>query len=199
MKKLYLAAVAAVALAAPAQAADCPPATVADSMSVAPGAFPQQYELSEFQSAASCTLTFKENPAIGDLNGRIQGNPSLPPLAERLPEEPLVVMPYNEIGRHGGTLDVLSNATEAGTSDFLSVRHVNMTRYSDDLTTIVPNVAKGWEWNEDYTQLTFFLRKGHKWSDGAPFTADDVKFWYDNLALDPKVIEKPKDYVLVAG
>ena len=199
MKKLYLAAVAAVALAAPAQAADCPPATVADSMGVAAGAFPQQYELSEFQSAASCTLAFKENPAIGDLNGRIRGNPSLPPVAERLPEEPLVVMPYDEIGRHGGTLDVLSNATEAGTSDFLSVRHVNLVRYSDDLTTIVPNIAKGWEWNDDFTQLTFFLRKGHKWSDGAPFTAEDVKFWYDNLALDPKVIEKPKDYVLVAG
>ena len=94
---------------------------------------------------------------------------------------------------------MLSNATEAGTSDFLSVRHVNLVRYLDDLQTIVPNIAKDWEWNDDYTQLTFFLRKGHKWSDGAPFTADDVKFWYDNLALDPKVIAKPKDYVLVAG
>jgi peptide/nickel transport system substrate-binding protein len=72
-------------------------------------------------------------------------------------------------------------------------------RYSDDLETIVPNVAKSWDWNDDYTQLTFHLRKGHKWSDGQPFTSADVKFWYDNLALDPNVIEKPKDYVLVAG
>src|SRR5690606_13961927 len=38
-----------------------------------------------------------------------------------------------------------------------------------------------------------------KWSDGEPFTAEDVKFWYDNLALDQNVIEKAKDYVLVAG
>ena len=60
-------------------------------------------------------------------------------------------------------------------------------------------VAKSWKWNTDFTQLTFYLREGHKWSDGAPFTAEDVKFWYDNLALDSKVIEKPKDYVLVAG
>ncbi len=72
-------------------------------------------------------------------------------------------------------------------------------RYSDDLQTIVPNIAKSWSWNDDFTQLTFNLRKGHKWSDGAPFTSADVKFWYDNLALDPKIIEKPKDYVLVAG
>lgn len=190
---------AALSLLAGSALANCPAVTVADMMSVPAGAFPEQYELSEFESLANCKLETSENPAIGDLNGRIRGNPALPPLAERLPEEPLVVAPYDSIGKYGGTLDALSNATEAGTSDFLSVRHVNLVRYSDDLQTIVPNVAKGWQWNDDYTQLTFFLRKGHKWSDGQPFTAEDVKFWYDNLALDSKVIEKPKDYVLVAG
>jgi len=60
-------------------------------------------------------------------------------------------------------------------------------------------IAKGWKWNDDFTQLTFFLRKGHKWSDGSAFGARDVKFWYDNLAIDSKVREKPKDYVLVGG
>ena len=186
-------------LAGGAFAADCPPITVADMMGVPAGQHPQEYELAEFEELAGCTLTFQENPAIADLNAQIAGNPELPPLAERLPEEPLVTVPYEQIGRYGGTLDVLSNATEAGTSDFLSVRHVNLVRYSDDLSTIVPNVAKGWEWNDDYTELTFHLRKGHKWSDGAPFTAEDVKFWYDDLALDPNVIPKAKDYVLVAG
>ena len=111
----------------------------------------------------------------------------------------MVYAPYHSIGKYGGTLDVLSNATEAGTSDFLSVRHVNLVRYSDDLTTIVPNIAKDWKWNSDFTQLTFYLRKGHKWSDGQPFTAEDVKFWYDHLALSPLIMEKPKDYVLVGG
>jgi peptide/nickel transport system substrate-binding protein len=163
------------------------------------GAYPQQYELAEFEKLAKCKMSFSTNPDSAALNKKIRGNPDLPPMAERIPQEPLVYAPYDSIGKYGGTLDVLSNATEAGTSDFLSVRHVNLVRYSDDLQTIVPNVAKGWEWNADFTQLTFFLRKGHKWSDGAPFTAEDVKFWYDNLSLDSKVIEKPKDYVLVAG
>ena len=176
MKRLLLSTLAVCVLAIPAQAAECPAITVADPMGLAAGAFPQQYDLAEFEAAANCTLTFQENPAIGDLNARIRGNPALPPLAERLPSEPLVVAPYNEIGRYGGTFDVLSNATEAGTSDFLSVRHVNLVRYSDDLQTVVPNIAKSWEWNDDYTQLTFTLRKGHRWSDGAPFTAEDVKF-----------------------
>ncbi len=179
--------------------ANCPAVTVDDPMGVPAGKYPQQYELSEFESLANCTMEFATNPDIAALNAKIRGNPELPPLSERIPEEPLVYAPYNSIGKYGGTLDVLSNATEAGTSDFLSVRHVNLVRYLDDLQTIVPNVAKDWEWNDDFTQLTFFLRKGHKWSDGAPFTADDVKFWYDNLSLDSKVIPKPKDYVLVAG
>lgn len=152
-------------------------------MGVPSGKYPQQYELSEFESLAGCTLSFSENPDIAELNGRIRGNPDLPPLADRLPEEPLVVAPYDSIGKYGDTLDVLSNATEAGTYDVLNIRHVNLVRVSDDLQTIVPNIAKDWEWNDDFTQLTFYLRKGHRWSDGAPFTADDVKFWYDNLVV----------------
>ena len=179
--------------------ANCPAVTVADPMGVAAGEYPQQYELSEFESAASCTMEFSANPEAEALNGRIQGNGDLPPLAERLPSEPLVMVPYDSIGKYGGELDVLSNATEAGTSDFLSVRHVNLVRYSDDLQTIVPNVAKSWEWNDDFTQLTFKLREGHKWSDGEPFTSADVKFWHDNLHMDTNIFETPKDYVTVAG
>jgi len=198
MKRILLTGVAAIALPGMALA-NCPAVTVADMQGVAAGAFPQQYELSEFEAAAGCDMAFAENPAASDLNGRIKGNPALPALADRLPEEPLVVVPYASVGKYGGTLDVLSNATEAGTSDFLSVRHVNFVRYSDDLQTIVPNIAKSWSWNDDYTQLTFKLRKGHKWSDGEPFTSADVKFWHDNIMLDTNIFESPKDYILVGG
>jgi len=199
MRRILLSSVALFALTFSAQAGDCPALTVKDGMGIKAGAYPQQFDLSEIQAAGNCTISFQENPAIGALNGKIRGNPAMPALANRLPAEPLVVAPYDMIGKYGGTLDVLSNATEAGTSDFLSTRHVNLVRYSDDLQTIVPMVAKSWLWNDDFTKLTFKLRKGHKWSDGAPFTSADVKFWYDNLALDSKVIEKPKDYVLVGG
>jgi peptide/nickel transport system substrate-binding protein len=180
--------------------AGCPASTVADMKGVKAGKYPQQYELAEFEKLAGCKMTFQGNPDIARLNGKIRGNPSsVPSVANRLPSEPLVYAPYESIGKYGGTLDVLSNATEAGTSDFLSVRHVNLVRFSDDLQTIVPNIAKDWKWNSDFTQLTFYLRKGHRWSDGAPFTAEDVKFWYDHLALSPLIMEKPKDYVLVGG
>ena len=88
MKRLLLSSLALFALAIPAQAQECPAVTVADPMGITAGDFPQQYELSEFQEAANCTLTFQENPAIGDLNAQIRGNPALPPLAERLAELP---------------------------------------------------------------------------------------------------------------
>jgi peptide/nickel transport system substrate-binding protein len=197
MKKILLCSVAAL-IPAGAWAA-CPQVTVADAMGVAAGANPQQYDLAEFQSAASCEMTFSQNPAIGDLNAMIRGNGALPAVADRLPAEPLVMVPYDGIGQYGGQLDALSNATESGTSDFLSVRHVNLFRYSDDLQTVVPNVAKSWEWNEDFTQLTVHLRKGHKWSDGAPFTSADVVFWYDNLMMDTNVIAEAKGYALAGG
>lgn len=179
--------------------ATCPAVTLADDQGIAPGAFPQQYELAEFEAAADCTMAFSANPEIADLNAEIQGNGDLPPLAERLPTEPLVVVPYDMVGTYGGTFDALSNNTEAGTSDFLSIRHVNLVRYADDLETIVPNVAKSWEWNDDFTELTMTLRAGHKWSDGAPFTSADVAFWLENLSLDTNVREKAADYVLAGG
>ena len=201
MKKILLSGVALLAMTGAVSAATCPAVTVADPMGVAAGAFPQQYELAEFEGLADCTLEIstRDDATIAAYNSQIQGNPDLPPLAERIPSEPLVVAPYEAIGNYGGTLDIISNATEAGTSDMMSIRHVNLVRYSDDLETIVPNVAKSWSWNDDFTQLTFNLREGHKWSDGAPFTSADVKFWYDNLMLDENVIASTKDYALVGG
>ncbi|MEO1520610.1 MAG: ABC transporter substrate-binding protein [Cyanobacteria bacterium J06633_2] len=162
----------------------CPAVTVAESQGVDEGAYPQQFDLAEYESAAGCDMEFAANPDIESLNSQIAGNGDLPSLEERLPEEPLVVVPYAEVGQYGGTLAGLSKATESGTSDLLSTRHVNLFRFSDDLQTIVPNVARDFEWNDDYTVLTVYLRKGHKWSDGQSFTAEDIAFWYNNVLSD---------------
>ena len=202
MNKLrYLISIGLLAVAGSSLGATnmCPPATLANMMGIPAGEFPQQYNLDEYLKLANCKMPFSANPDASKMNAKIRGNPKLQPLEQRIPEDALVVVPYESIGKYGGTFDMISNATEAGTSDFLAIRHVNLVRFSDDLTTIVPNVAKGWKWNSDFTQLTFYLRKGHKWSDGQPFGARDVKYWYDNLTMNPSVIEKPNDYALVAG
>ncbi|MEL6322294.1 MAG: hypothetical protein AAFQ57_16875, partial [Cyanobacteria bacterium J06626_14] len=106
----------------------CPAVTVAESQGVDEGAYPQQFDLAEYESAAGCDMEFAANPDIESLNSQIAGNGDLPSLEERLPEEPLVVVPYAEVGQYGGTLAGLSKATESGTSDLLSIRHVNLFR-----------------------------------------------------------------------
>ena len=180
--------------------ASCPSITLADAQGIGEGKYPQQYDLAEYQAAAGCEMTFAVNPEIEALNSQIAGNEKLPALAERLPEEPLVVVPYEAIGTYGGVLTGLSKATESGTSDLLSVRHVNLFRYSDDLQTIVPNIARDFEWNDNYTELTVYLREGHKWSDGQPFTAEDIAFWYnDVLGNETLYSEGIPDRFLIGG
>lgn len=78
--------------------ADCPALTGAD----VGGEFPHLFELSAYEQQNHCTLTFHANPASTELNARIQGNPALPDLAQRLPSEPLVIAPYGKIGHYGG-------------------------------------------------------------------------------------------------
>lgn len=163
---------------------NCPDATVADMKGLT-SQYPQQFELSEFELAAGCKLSFTDNPLFADKG--------LPPVEERLPIEPLVVAPYTEIGKYGGQMHLISLAPESGTAENLSYRHVQLVRYSDDLKTIVPDVAKSWEWSSDMSELTFNLRKGHKWSDGEPFTADDILFWYYDIQLNTELFPNPRD------
>jgi peptide/nickel transport system substrate-binding protein len=51
----------------------------------------------------------------------------------------------------------------------------------NSLASIVPDLATSWSWNEDGTELTLPLRRGVKWHDGKPFTAQDVKCTWDLL------------------
>ena len=128
-------------------------------------------------------LAFNENPMFAEKVKKGE----LPPVEERLPKEPFVVTTYDEIGTYGGTLRGISISYESGTSEIMSWRHVNMVRFDDDCSTIVPNVAKEWRWNDDFTEILFRLREGHRWSDGAPFTVDDVVFWMDDIILNEEI------------
>ena len=109
MRNYFFTAMAMLALPVTAYAS-CPAITVADMKGVADGAYPQQFEKAEFEAAAGCTMSLSANPDIAALNGKIRGNPDLLGLADRIPAEPLVVVPYDSVGSYGGTLDVLSNA-----------------------------------------------------------------------------------------
>ncbi len=175
----------------PSATAECPTVT-------SPGAlvtqWPQQLELDEFERQAG-PLEFQENPAFA---AKVAAG-ELPPVTDRLPQQPLILLPYQACGRYGGVLRGLSLEINSGTSEIMSWRQVNLVRLSDDLKTIVPNVARAWEWGKDQRSITIRLRKGHRWSDGHPFTADDLVFFVNDIIKNPAIHEKPPSSWVVDG
>lgn len=126
---------------------------------------------------------YKEAPSLHNL---VESG-ALPPVDQRLPEEPLVQPVVEEIGQYGGTL----RRGFLGPSDhnnYTRVVYDALVRFSPDGSEVVPHIAKGWESNEDFTVWKIFLRKGMKWSDGEPFTADDIMFWYEHILLNEELM-----------
>jgi len=103
---------------------------------------------------------------------------TLPPLAERLPKEPLIVTPWERPGEYGGTW----RTTDL--SDDLHVWRIvggyaPLIRWNADASGLVPGTAKSWELSPDATTLTFHLREGMRWSDGEPYTSADLVYWWE--------------------
>ncbi len=83
------------------------------------------------------------------------------------------------------SMSILEESTRAALQPMMHVFN-NLVMYKQDvaqtsLESIVPDLATGWSWNEEGTELTFPLRQGVKWHDGKPFTAQDVKCTWDML------------------
>ena len=116
--------------------------------------------------------TFQEAPSMAALvkAGR------LPPLNQRLPDEPLVIAPV-EIGEYGGTWRRVY--TWANDSSYVSADSLGF--WDGDGVSFSPRLLKSLDFSEDGRSLTFALRKGHKWSDGAPFTVEDFKWTFEAL------------------
>src|SRR6266513_3325869 len=60
----------------------------------------------------------------------------------------------------------------------------NLVKLAPDMKTLVPDLAEKWEVSPDATQFTFHLRRGVKWSDGSPFTANDVVFSFSRQVVE---------------
>ncbi len=119
----------------------------------------------------------------------------LPPIEQRLPEEPLVDKPFEEVGTYGGTLrlGMLNMGFWAEASVYTMEYMLSLNRKAEK---VVPNIAKGWEFSDEGKTLTLYLRKGMKWSDGAPFTADDILFYWEAVILNDEIAPvKPKEFM----
>jgi peptide/nickel transport system substrate-binding protein len=111
----------------------------------------------------------------------------LPPVEERLPENPVVVSGRDAIGVYGGDVRQIHNSPEWFTENY-DWNSERLLQYSDyDLKTIVGNTFESWEVNEDATQWTVKMRKGMKWSDGEPLTSEDIRFWWEDLVKNEEM------------
>ncbi len=136
---------------------------------------------------------FNESPNLVKLvkDGR------LPPVDQRLPQAPLVVKPLDQVGSYGGEW----RRAYTGLSDLVGVRRVlydPLVRWTPDYK-IAPNLAKKWEVDETGRIFTFYLVEGVKWSDGAPFTADDILFYFEDILLDPELTTAPPNWLTNDG
>jgi peptide/nickel transport system substrate-binding protein len=122
----------------------------------------------------------------------------LPPLEDRLPKDPVVLNPVEKVGQYGGTWDQAVGSP--GMGEWLMYVMVEpLVRWKPDLTGYMPGLAKAWEYSDDGMHYTIYLREGVKWSDGAPFTADDIMFWWEDLILDEEYEENPPRWSRMGG
>jgi peptide/nickel transport system substrate-binding protein len=130
--------------------------------------------------------TFQEPPSLA--NAVAAGR--LPPVERRLPDEPLVVdlkAGGKQPGKPGGTLRMLIGQGGDARS-LLPFGYSRLVIY-DERYRLVPDILKSFE-VQDGRIFTFHLRKGHRWSDGDPFTTEDFRYYWEqiatNLSLNPE-------------
>ncbi|MFL5210125.1 MAG: ABC transporter substrate-binding protein [Microvirga sp.] len=115
------------------------------------------------------------------------GKGELPPIAQRLPKEPMVVdlaAKGRSVGRPGG--EVTSLVARGRDIRYMSVQsYARLVGYTEKLA-LEPDILAKLENDNDQT-FTFRLRDGHRWSDGHPFTTDDFRYYWEDVAHNPEV------------
>jgi len=138
---------------------------------------------------------YKEAPMLAEL---VKAN-KLPPVDQRVSDEPLVVPPVDKIGQYGGTW----HRAFLGVKDFHALGRLiyeSVLRWPrDPKDPVQPGLAKEWKWSADGKELTLYFRKGLKWSDGAPFTVDDIIFWWEDIENDTNITKAVHGEWIVNG
>ena len=154
---------------------------------VVPGELAVYASPAEFTSATGRTLpAYTEAPVLAEMVAAGE----LPPVAERLPDEPVVIDPLNEIGTYGGDYRSPS-LSPTHNQDAMFGRLQNLLTLTPDRTTTIPNFARSWEVSDDNMTTTLHLRPGLRWSDGDPLDADDFMFWYEDFLTNEELVTRP--------
>jgi peptide/nickel transport system substrate-binding protein len=129
---------------------------------------------------------YKEAPMMADL---VKAG-KLPPVDKRLPDNPMVYKGPDGDGVYGGQLKYADLAGTGSTQFDCFMGYEPLVRYNAKWD-IEPNIAESWKINEKMTEITFLIRKGIKWSDGAPFTTKDIMFWWNDVLMNKDVTPTP--------
>jgi peptide/nickel transport system substrate-binding protein len=114
-------------------------------------------------------------------------NKELPPIGKRVPAEPLRLAldgPDEGVGQHGGQLTQLMGRA----NDIRRMSAYGYTRIVcyDRSYRLVPDIVKSFDVQEGRV-FTFVLRRGHRWSDGHPFTTEDFRYFWEDMALNQEL------------
>ena len=154
-----------------------------------------QYNLTDYQKFSGRKITsFNEAPQLKELVQ--QGK--LPPVEKRIPQNPPVVQPIERVGKYGGVWRRYSPIAWYGVHFLISYEPL-VRICGPDLTKIEPNIAERWNLSKDAKTLVLYLRKGIRWSDGEPFTADDIMFWYEDIILNKELTPTPPTWLITGG
>jgi ABC-type transport system substrate-binding protein len=139
--------------------------------------------------------TFKEAPPLAEL---VKAG-KLPPVQQRIGQDPLVIKPLREIGKYGGTWRRGFTGPFDTSNGHRVAQNDKLLYYDYTGTKLVPNIARAWEVSADGKVTTLLLRRGMRWSDGQPFTADDFIFWYQDVYLNKDLVPTPLSVMTVGG
>lgn len=126
----------------------------------------------------------RESPMLTELVE--QGK--LPALEERIPLTPKVTSLGAADAVFGGTMNLAFNGSTCAEYSWMnSARVVDQDGLGNMDELPYANVVESYEVNDDFTEFTFRIREGTKWSDGEPLTTEDVRFWWEDVMNNPEI------------
>ena len=135
-------------------------------------------------SFANCAFGYSESPLLS----KMVKNGKLPPVESRLPQTPRVIDFAGrnlEIGKFGGTLKMLM-ARAKDARQMTVYGYARLLIYKPKTFEFQPDILESFDVIQG-KKFIFNLRPGHKWSDGHPFTAEDFRYWWEDVANNPKL------------
>jgi ABC-type transport system substrate-binding protein len=139
--------------------------------------------------------SFSEAPMLAEL---VKAG-KLPKVQDRIGQDPLVVKPLREIGKYGGTWRRGFTGPFDTSNGHRAAQNDKLLYWDYTGTKIVPNIARAWEVSPDGKTITLSLRRGMKWSDGTPFTADDFVFWFEDVYSNKEIVPTPLAVMTING